>query len=84
MLTIDDDSLEGVGIKAGEEVLVMVAEDSAQLDIPTEGALLCFANRHDELMIGRYVPPYIELPYRDRTYRITLADRRVVGVLVGK
>lgn len=61
-----------------------MAEDGDGLGEEVEGCLLCFMNRHDELMIGRYAPPYIELPYRERTYRIKKGERRVVGVLVGK
>lgn len=81
VLTIDDDSLEGVGITAGEEVLIAVGAAGVPTTMPA-GGLVCFMNRHGELMVGRYAPPYIELPYVDRTYRIPLGDRRVVGVVM--
>ena len=81
-LLITDESLAGIGIAVNRTVIVRCIDEPV-CSKNYIGKLLCFINRHGDVIIGRYVPPYVELPYKGRTLRIRIGDRRIVGVVVG-
>ncbi len=80
-ITIEDGSLEGVGIHPGDEVTIELQPIHREDLRYHRGELLCFADGAGGIVVGRCAYPYIELPYREITLRIGMSDRRVVGVV---